>query len=98
MNSPIVNRSASEKADHANLDEMTVYPNPGWDQITIGLPAAFTTGVLKIFTLQGEEFMMYHLTTGGIIHLDIASYPAGMYACELRSKDDYWQKKFIKAE
>ncbi|WP_223277542.1 T9SS type A sorting domain-containing protein [Phaeocystidibacter luteus] len=64
-------------------DDITFYPNPTTGQLTIdGLPEP---GILRLYSLEGT-LLNSEATTESTHHMELGSYPAGVYVLEYHSR------------
>jgi hypothetical protein len=58
---------------------LSIYPNPAEDDVSIDLPIMHNTGILQIYSLQGQLVKSASITTGGTQSFSIADMPNGIY-------------------
>jgi hypothetical protein len=80
-----------------NQDNLTIYPNPAQNQITINLQGFQNLAGLnlEIYNIQGQLLIQQPLTQNNT-QIDIFQFPQGIYLAKLRLNDgSIAQKKFI---
>jgi pectin methylesterase-like acyl-CoA thioesterase len=76
---------------------ITVYPNPGKDQVTFTHPGAGNNAVVKFFSLNGKEVAHYQLKPGSIqTTLNISKLVKGYYLAVYIDEKTNVSFKFIK--
>ncbi len=81
-----------------NQQQLTVFPNPANNDITIKTTAA-EAAVIKISDASGKIFEIINTRTNedGVIHADISKYPPGIYFATLISARTTISTTFIKS-
>jgi hypothetical protein len=74
---------------------LTVYPNPASDYITIETPAGQTQGSVSIINQDGRQLLTLRITQSKT-PCKISSLPVGMYLVRLTNGRTVWTGKFIK--
>ncbi|MEI6050740.1 MAG: T9SS type A sorting domain-containing protein, partial [Bacteroidota bacterium] len=80
------------KAKESNL---SVYPNPANDNITIEIPEGQTPCQLSMMNLDGEVVLMYSLIRSKT-QIDISTLRGGVYFMRLTTKFKVCIEKFVK--
>lgn len=83
--------------DVGNARDITIYPNPGKDVITIKVEnpsLAGETGRFTILDVHGREIFSFEAT--GSLPLDISTIKSGMYILQARIGNKMYSKKLIK--
>jgi hypothetical protein len=80
------------KVKESNL---SVYPNPANDKITIEIPEGQTPGQLSIINLDGEVVLMYSLIKPKT-QIDVSNLRGGVYFIRLTTKFKVCVEKFVK--
>jgi hypothetical protein len=79
-------------------NDISIFPNPALDILTIDLPIKNENLFISIIDLQGRE-LLSQSAIGSQHKIDISSYPNGIYLLEVRTeKGITTQKKFVKSE
>ena len=79
----------------ANVD-MTVYPNPANERITVSLSSFTDENVnMEVFNMLGT-MVLQHQGQGEQIDMDIHSLPAGVYIVRCTNMDKVITKRFVK--
>jgi len=79
----------------ANAD-MTVYPNPANERITVNLSSFTDENVnIEVFNMLGTK-VLQHQVQGEQIDMDIHSLPAGVYIVRCTNMDKVITKRFVK--
>jgi hypothetical protein len=85
-------------ADELLNYEVSIFPNPAMDILTIDLPIENEHFSISIIDLEGRE-LSSQSTIGSQHEIDISSFPNGIYLLEVRTeKGRTAQKKFVKSE
>lgn len=74
-----------------NTNELSIYPNPGSDQITIQLPSNEQTKSVEVFDLFGKL-----IKTGHHSNMDISDIPKGIYTIKVSGQESHYSTHFIK--
>jgi hypothetical protein len=83
----------SEYALVALLDEVTLFPNPARNTVTVALADPFGPGDrLELFNVQGQVLQTLVIETGDTqLDLDISGLPGGTYFVRLRNGQTKWE-------
>ena len=76
--------------------ELSVYPNPASDQVTIRIPAGLDVKKVSIITMEGKEVLagsedLMH----GDFKLSTSDLDAGIYLVRIESETDFSQRKLM---
>ncbi|MGD0712071.1 MAG: T9SS type A sorting domain-containing protein [Bacteroidales bacterium] len=74
------------------LNQIKVYPNPAFNNLTIETPQL---GVIEITNIQGQLINTY-TATGNKTIIDVSAFPCGVYVVEVRTEKGVEVRKFIK--
>ena len=61
--------------------------------VTINVPANSSSGEVKVFNLFGQLLVAKNITNSPVLHVDLSSYPNGIYLIRLT---DYTGKFVVK--
>ncbi|HLG33741.1 MAG TPA: T9SS type A sorting domain-containing protein [Bacteroidia bacterium] len=82
--------------DESNPDKnITLYPNPASDVITIEQKQAAGESVISVFDMSGKKKMV-KTTRENKNRVDISGWNAGIYIVEVKSEKGIYRKKIIK--
>ncbi|PWV46992.1 cellulase family glycosylhydrolase [Chitinophaga sp. S165] len=85
---------AAPKADQAS--QITVYPVPAHDQVTINLPASNKQkSQITLSDINGKVYFS-GLTTGNTYRVNVSKLPVGMYIIQIVTGDKRTIKKIVK--
>ena len=73
---------------------ISLYPNPGKDNITIDFGSSIDKGTLIVCNIFGQEILRKEVT-GSLVALNTENLPAGTYICKLLSREKSGVKKFV---
>ncbi len=74
--------------------ELSAYPVPSRDKITINIEDIKGDVVLSVYTLSGQKLIHTNYTTGS--QLDISHLDSGLYICSIINRGNLMQTRFIK--
>lgn len=74
--------------------ELSAFPNPATDYITLQLPDGFVAGTFCILDIQGHEVLQQELR--GTKEIDVAALHPGLYFYILSDENDWMYGKFVK--
>jgi hypothetical protein len=81
------------------VDNMSVYPNPATNAITIDIPkvagGSTREAVIEITRIQGQRVKTL-ATTGNKTNVDVSALPCGVYVIQVKSEKVYKVGKFVK--
>lgn len=75
--------------------DITIFPNPSHDEITIKFDDTFT-GSVAIKNLQGEILLQKYYVGTDLSKIDIQQMTAGMYICEIHGNEQSSVQRLIK--
>ena len=76
---------------------ITIYPNPANEQITVSLPFYMDKNVdIAIYNTLGVAVLSQHHAKGGEINIDIQSLQAGAYVIRCTKENKVVSKFFVK--
>lgn len=75
--------------------ELTLYPNPASNTLTVFLGGTIGTGTLEISDISGRKVLVQQVSGVYSAKLDITSLPAGVYSLKLLSGDKNVDCKFV---
>ena len=82
--------------EEATLQELTVYPNPVQDRLSV-LGAEALSGEVRILNLEGKQMMYHELNEHQLGEMDVSALPAGLYILEVqRPGEARWRTKIVK--
>jgi hypothetical protein len=96
------NLSGTVTATSVGLDEITVgknisiYPNPAKDQITISTAASLKNASVSIFDMTGRLVHEKNNLEGKSNVIDISNYDSGIYFFEINQSNEFIRAKVIK--
>lgn len=80
--------------DPIQQPEVTIYPNPAYDILTIQSSQPLDGWV--IFDCAGREVLRNTLAVGGAMVIDVSGLPAGVYGLQYRMKENFTTSRFVK--
>ena len=75
--------------------QISIYPNPATDKITIEIAAGLASSQLSIINLNGEEVLTRQITQPKT-QIDISNLPSGVYIVRLTNDKTVEVRKIIK--
>jgi len=83
--------------------DIELYPNPSSDFININIPEGIASSQLIIYDLQGNIKLQQAINSNQVhLHIDIQSFPKGIYHLELHPSDNpergFYEKQFVKVD
>jgi len=79
----------------AQTGNLTVYPNPASNYLTIETSGVQTPGSVSIITMDGRQLITFQITQIKT-RCNISSLPGGVYLVRLNNGRNVWMGKFIK--
>ncbi len=95
--SNIVSNNTNAVPEYPNESEISIYPNPANDNLTIIIPtySAVNHTTLELFDIYGN--LLKNVTvTGNTTTVDISGYPAGVYVVRFMDEKGIVSKRIIK--
>ncbi len=95
--SNIVSNNTNAVPEYPNESEISIYPNPANDNLTIIIPtySAVNHTTLELFDIYGN--LLKNVTvTGNTTTVDISGYPAGVYVVRFMDSTGVVAKRIIK--
>ncbi len=90
-----LNGTAESNLFLANVQELSVYPNPTSNIVTIELGYSKEGSKLELYSIEGK--LLHHLTINGTqATVDLTKYPAGVYYFKVMQNDKIQVKSIIK--
>lgn len=74
---------------------MHIYPNPTSNSSTITLPN-YNDATIMLYDIHGRNIMSVDNITNNNIHIDLSSYPSGMYLLRVETTTQIFFRKLIK--
>ncbi len=79
----------------SNLLEVTIFPNPTEDRITIEIPNMVTSAEMYIYGTDGKLLMKKDIDKS-VVHMDISEFPAGLYLVNVISNGNQKAIRLVK--
>lgn len=81
--------------DSKMLNEISLFPNPANDILTLKIPEEFQNPTVDILTLQGKIIQSFHISKNQN-RLDVSMLPEGIYLVRIRYAENQITKKVVK--
>lgn len=88
-----VNEGAFLSVEDITLTDMSIYPNPAEEILTIETKADIINKIATVFDINGRRVMSHKLNTNT---LDVSALESGIYFLRLESEGRSMKRKFIK--
>ena len=76
-------------------DNLSLYPNPANDAITVSIPTNTKYDFISIFNIQGELIQQQPLLNS-TSEINISNLTSGMYVIKATNPETYIVKRFVK--
>lgn len=91
-----ISKCAGTSADnYFHENEIEIFPNPAFDNLSIRLNRSFQSGEIRILSIAGRVESLQKFT-GNFVEMDLSSLTRGIFFVEIRSNDYVYRRKFIK--
>ena len=92
-----LNTSSNAVPEYPNESEISTYPNPATDELTITIPtySAVNRTTLELFDIYGK-LLKSVTVTGNTTTVDISGYPAGVYVVRFMDNKGVVAKRIVK--
>lgn len=77
-------------------NEITIYPNPVDDELTIQFESIIDSGTIKIFDLRGKQELSYEVINSNNAIINTEELPIGTYIVMINAKERVITKRLIK--
>jgi aminopeptidase N len=89
-------KTSTKLAAIKGSDNILIYPNPAFRQITISLPTEVSNGTLRIFSIAGQEIYSSKLTPGLLdIPVNVSNWSTGVYILKISGDGYNKSEKFL---
>ena len=95
--SNIVSNNVNAVPEYPNESEISIYPNPANDKLTITIPtySAVNHTMLELFDIYGKLLKSITITESTTI-VDVSGYPSGVYVVRFMDEKGIVSKRIIK--
>jgi len=82
--------------NNLNFIDLKLYPNPATNKVTLDLSnTTIDQFSVQLFTINGQQILDIKNQNDRLVHLDVASYPSGIYFVKIISGKNIVTKKLI---
>jgi hypothetical protein len=78
-----------------NSTELSVFPNPVVNQLTIEIPGMHKDLIVELYTMLGDRIARYAMP-GEQLHIDFSDLPMGVYQVSMRTSNGVISRRVVK--